>query len=416
MRVMQVGSRARRLTGVLLGTAIALAGLTAPAQAADPGRWEQTAATTLPLYYYQGITNDPAGNRYFNGIYFGLYRTDAGFRETARRDDVIPPDVSVREGYSHIGDITWDEREGGRILLPLECYYPGVGDGNTCRTGSIGVADPDTLQWRYYVKLDPAFIPKAMWSEVSPDGRELWSQAGQDLLVYSMDDIVPANAAPNGPLVRPIRRLAGAVPPSGITGAAFLENRLYVAGQGSPTDRTFQIWSIDPATGERELEIEREIVGESEGVAVFGGFGGYLHWLIQPFNTETLPTYGIANGTLLSFRPRPRPGVAGEVGPPPPPPPPPPAPRIELGVTPRAITAGRLARFTFRATTLSAGRRVLVGGAAIYFDRRRLVTNRFGVATILRRLAWVRPYRASAYRRGLRPALTSLRVLAPPRR
>ena len=47
--------------------------------------------------------------------------------------------------------------DGGRILLPLECYYPGTpGGANTCQTGSIGVADPDTLQWQYYVKLDPA--------------------------------------------------------------------------------------------------------------------------------------------------------------------------------------------------------------------------------------------------------------------
>ena len=55
----------------------------------------------------------------------------------------IPLDVYLRERYNHIGDITWDKREGGRVLLPLECFLPFF--GNICRTGSIGVADPETL-------------------------------------------------------------------------------------------------------------------------------------------------------------------------------------------------------------------------------------------------------------------------------
>ena len=54
----------------------------------------------------------------------------------------------------------------------------GPNGGNPCRTGSIGVADPRTLRWRYYVKLEPAEIPKAMWAEVSPDGTLLWTSAG----------------------------------------------------------------------------------------------------------------------------------------------------------------------------------------------------------------------------------------------
>ena len=62
------------------------------------------------------------------------------------------------------------------MLLPLECFFPFI--GNFCRTGSIGVADDDTLQWRYYVKLDPAFIDKAMFAEVSPNGKLLWTSNG----------------------------------------------------------------------------------------------------------------------------------------------------------------------------------------------------------------------------------------------
>ena len=116
------------------------------------------------------------------------------------------------------------------MLLPLECFFPFI--GNICRTGSIGVADPETLQWRYYVKLDPAFIDKAMWAEVSPNGKLLWtsSGSGHDLLAYDMDEITAANAAPDGPLLKPvIVRLINAVPPNGITGATFFKHRLLVA-------------------------------------------------------------------------------------------------------------------------------------------------------------------------------------------
>ena len=163
------------------------AALSAPAgaHAADPGRWTVTGTTTLPLVYYQGVTVDAARNLYFDGVYVGLYRTTPAFEETGRNDDVIPPEVHLREGYNHIGDISWDRQEGGRILLPLECYVPGgPNGGNPCLHGSIGVAGPGSLQWRYYVKLDPAEIPKAMWNEVSPDGSLLWTSSGSDLLAY----------------------------------------------------------------------------------------------------------------------------------------------------------------------------------------------------------------------------------------
>jgi hypothetical protein len=93
------------------------------AAARDPGRWVETGRTTIPLYYYQGVTSDPARNFYFDGVDFGLYRTDRDLGETGRNDDVIPPAVHAAENYNHIGDLTWDAREGGRLLLPMECYY-----------------------------------------------------------------------------------------------------------------------------------------------------------------------------------------------------------------------------------------------------------------------------------------------------
>jgi hypothetical protein len=162
------------------------------------------------------------------------------------------------------------------------------------------VADPHSLRWRYYVKLDPSYIAKAMWNEVSPDGKLVWTSSEGDLLAYRTSDIKAGNAAPRGRLLKPARRLSGAVPPSGITGATFYGGRLFVAGQDGDV---FQVWSIDLASGARQLEIEREIVGEAEGLATVNALGGVLHWQIQPYNTEGPPTHGVANGTLLHFVP-----------------------------------------------------------------------------------------------------------------
>ena len=273
--------------------------------------------STIPLEYYQGVTESPARELFFSG-HLGVFRTDDRLRETGRNPDVIPPQVKAAEGYNHIGDHDFDAGEGGRLLLPLECYYPGTPNGgNTCPrtraigTGSIGVADPRTLAWRYYVKLDQADIKKAMWAETTTDGA-LWTQDGKDLVRYSLADITPANAQTpglnggTGPAIRPVQRLAGAVPPSGITGATFFEGRLYVAGQGAdPSGKVFQVWSIDLAVGSRRLEIERTVVGESEGLATIDTLGGLLQWQIMPYNTSGPPTYGPSQGALLTFAPRP---------------------------------------------------------------------------------------------------------------
>src|SRR5205807_1181353 len=152
--------------------------------------------------------------------------------------------------------------EGGRLLLPTECYYPGTkgpGDdpANTCKTGSIGVADPKTLAWRYYVKLAPAEIPKAMWAAVSPNGKLIWTQSRHDLLAYSMDDISLAHAAPGHAPITAVRRLKNSAPDRGITGAAFYRGRLFAATGYAPS--RLQVWSIDVSTGGRRLEIAKRI-------------------------------------------------------------------------------------------------------------------------------------------------------------
>ncbi len=282
--------------------ALAALALALPARAAaqDPGRWLLTGASSLPITYWQGLTSNPGGSdAYFVGVFQGLWRTDPQLVQTAGNPAEIPGWVTAAEGYNHIGDPTWNPGDGGRVLLPMECYSPSA--GNTCGTGAFGVADPETLAFRYYVKLDPADIAKAMWAETSPDGSLVWTSSGDDLLAYRSSDIAPANAGPAGPLIRPVRRLPGSVPPSGVTGAAFVGGRLLLAGEANGT---YQVWSVDTATGARRLEIELHVCGESEGLDTIPTLGGTLHWLIAPFDPGCELTFG-PGSALLHFVPEP---------------------------------------------------------------------------------------------------------------
>lgn len=291
---------------VIAALAACTLGLVAGAARSEPSPkagWVETGHSLVPLEYFQGVTSDHQRNLYFDGVFAGLYRTDSNLVEEARNGDAIPGDARRREGYNHIGDITWDSRDGGRVLLPLECFFPFI--GNFCRTGSIGVADADTLQWRYYVKLDPAFIDKAMFAEVSPNGKLLWTSngglnGGHDLLAYDMSQITPANAAPGGPLLKPVIVLPNAVPPGGVTGATFYKHRFLVANQSGTL---FRVWSIDLNDGSHSLAIEKHVLGESEGLDIVKALGGTLHWLITPQGTGGKPpTYGdFGHSALVHF-------------------------------------------------------------------------------------------------------------------
>jgi hypothetical protein len=276
----------RTLRTAATGLALALV-LSVPAQAKDPGRWTLSGWSSVPNNYWQGVANPASGRSvYFSGLFTGLHRTDRRLRQRGSVDPVIPPLVLATEGYNHVGDIGY---QGGRVLLPLECYTPGgPNGGNTCGTGSFGVADPHTLAWQYYVKLDRAEIPKAMWVEASPDGSLLWTSSGNDLLAYRASDVVPAHAAPGAAPIHSVRRLAGAVPPSGVTGAAFYRGRLLLAGSQGTTD---QVWSVDMSTGKRRLELELpNVQGESEGLTGVSLLGGRLHYLVAPLAAQ--PTFG----------------------------------------------------------------------------------------------------------------------------
>jgi hypothetical protein len=379
-----------RLEALLAAVVMSFA-LHAPAAGgADPGRWRATGVSRIPLEYFQGMASDPRRSLWFDGLFNGLYRTDANLRERRRNDVIIPVGVTAREGYNHVGDISWDAREGGRILLPLECFYPGrPGGANSCGTGSIGVADPHTLGWRYYVKLDPAEIPKAMWAEVSPDGRLVWTSAGDDLLAYRASAVTRARAAPGAAPIRAVRRLAGAAPTSGITGAAFYADRLMLAGQD---DTLFRVWSVDLETGARRLEIERTIFGESEGLDVVNALGGTLHWIITPFDPAGRPpTYAPPGNALLHFVSRT------------------PRDRLRLAVEPRRVVVGRSARVTFTATVNGAP----ATGAVVRFRDRLGRTSAAGVTRFAVALRRPGQYLARATRADLRPATVAVRAVAP---
>ena len=357
--------------------AIAALALVVPAtqaMAADPGRWRPTGRSAIPLEYFQGMTSDPDRRVWFDGVFAGLYRTDPRLRERSRREVAIPPEVTAATGYNHIGDPTWDAREGGRILLPLECYTPGApGGSNTCRRGAIGVADPDTLRWRYHVELDPSEIAKVMWAEVSPDGRLVWTSSGADLLAYRTAAI--SRTASLGPPLRAAARLAGAVPPSGITGAAFFGERLLVSGR---SDAGFEVASIDLGDGTRRLEIQRPALLESEGLDVAGVLGGVLHWIVRPASGQ--------GNVLLHFRPTAPPGV------------------MRLSARPSVLSPGRRTRVRFRAThTGRPAPGVLVRAAG-----RWVRTGAAGTAGMTLRLRRGTRLRATATRADLRPTTVVL--------
>jgi hypothetical protein len=297
LTVLSVG-RMRTPIAVLLAAVVTT--YAAPAAAAqDPGRWLLSGASSVSNNYWQGLTSDPQdANVFFVGVFQGLWRTTPDLRQTAGAPTAIPAAVTQTEGYNHIGDPTWNPGEGGRVLLPMECFTPGV--GNTCGTGAIGVADPATLGFRYYVKLDPAEIPKAMWAETSPDGSLVWTSSGDDLLAYRTSDVSAAHAGP-GPLIRAVRRLPGTVPPTGVTGAVFEDDRLLLAGEAGGV---YQVWAVDTGTGARRLEMEMRICGESEGLDVIPTLGGHLHWLIAPFDPGCELTFG-PSSALLHFTRRP---------------------------------------------------------------------------------------------------------------
>ena len=118
----------RRAPLLLLVALAVLVAAPSAASAKDPGRWIVTGATSVPNDYFQGLTSNPADTSvYFTGFFQGLWKTSPRLSRVAGVPVAIPPAVVAAEGYNHIGDPTWAKGEGGRVILPLECYSPRLG-------------------------------------------------------------------------------------------------------------------------------------------------------------------------------------------------------------------------------------------------------------------------------------------------
>jgi hypothetical protein len=376
-----VAAAAAALLAALLGAA--------PAGAATaPDRLRLADARAVPLEYFQGLTHDAAGARFFDGPVVGLYRTDRALRRRAAVGDVIPPAVASAFGFNHVGDIGFAPSLRG-VVLPFECFTPGAPNGgNTCGQGGLGVADPATLALRYVVALDPVDVAKAMWAEVAPDGALVWTSRGPDLIAYRTTDVSAANAAA-GVRIRPARVLRGAVPRSGVTGAAFLDGRLLLAGQETGP---LEVWSLDLRTGARRREAVLHVAGESEGLDVLDDGHGLVHWLVTPFDPRgRAPTYGAGHSELLSFVP------SADA-------------RLRAVVTPARLRAGRSTTIRVRVTLRIAGRVHAVARATVRAAGRSAPTDARGVARLQVRRARPGVVRVRVTKQRLRPATVPLAV------
>jgi hypothetical protein len=222
-----------------------------------------------------------------------------------------------------------------------------------------------------------------MWAESSPDGKLIWTSAGNDLLAYSAADVVPANAQPAAPAIRPVKRLVGAVPSHGITGATFVGARLFVAGQDGAQ---FQVTSIDLTTGKGTPEIRETLNGESEGLDTFKGLGASFHWMVMPISGTGPPTFESDKGSLLHYNARPT--------------------ALDLTATPRSARAGRKTSFAFRVGDDNGNP---VKGATIAFAHLRARTDARGRAKITTTLRNPGRYTAVATKRGLKTARAVVR-------
>ena len=275
-------SRCARLVGAVVAVGLACAPV---ARAAD--LWTANGPSIASVNYWQGIAFDPASQTfYFDGPGEGLWRTDARLRRLAGRSDGIPAAVTTAQGWNHLGDLSFDAGAGGRVLVPLECYYPSASEPNTCQTGGIGVVDPMTLAWRYAVKLDPREITKAMWVEVSPDGRWVWTSSGTDLLAYDAAQITATRAG--GAPLSAAKRVVGVLRAPGVSGATFSGGRLYLAYDRGSYVQVLS-YPVDATTGDVgtawRLEIQRTKSStwyETEGLAAADALGGSLRWQVQP--------------------------------------------------------------------------------------------------------------------------------------
>jgi hypothetical protein len=286
--------------------------------------------------------------------------------------------VSQSEKYNHIGDIAWDAGEGGRLLLPLESYAPFEADQNPGKTGGVGVMDPATLKWRYYVKLDPAEIPKAQWFATDAPRGLLWTVSGSDLLAYNIADVNPASAAPAGAVIHSVRTIPGAVP-NGAGGAVVLNGRIYLSTQVGEVD---QVVSIEPGTGASRVEVELPGKLEAEGMEIGPYLGGSLHW-------ELVPGGGLSSTQLIDLVPQGAP--------------------LRVSLSKPRVRSGAKAVLTATVNVAAMGQRIPLAGVQVRLGGRTVTTGEDGRAKLKVKLTRG-SYKAQAFFKGLRTGSKRLRA------
>jgi hypothetical protein len=365
--------RASAMRRIGLGAVLAVAAFAPSASASDPGTWIKTGQVGKPAYYRQGIaSNVKTGDVFFAGSFEGVYRTRGGVDELKANAHVIPKDVMRNEKFNHIGDVAFDASGGGRLLLPLESYAPFEEDTNPSDTGAIGVVDPTTLAWQYYVKLDQSEIAKAQIIAIDPSGL-FWTITDDDLLAYNLADLTPGA----GP-IHSVKRLDN-VAPDGAGGAVVLGNRIFLSTQTGEVDR---IVSIDLATGASRTEIEMPGKLEAEGLDLGPYLGGLLHW-------ELVPGGGLSSTQLFNFLPT--------------------GARLRLKLNHTHIRAGKARKLTATATALTNGYAIPLAGVEIRIAGRVKKTDANGRATLKLKLTRG-GYRAQAFYKGLRAATKRIRA------
>jgi hypothetical protein len=238
--------------------------------------------------------------------------------------------------------------------------------------------DPITLKWRYYVKFDPAEIPKAQWFATDPARGLLWTISGTDLLAYNLSDINQANAAPSGPVIHASRRLVGGAP-SGAGGAVVLGGRIYLSTQAAGVN---QAVSVDPNTGSSQVEFELPGDLEAEGMETGPYLGGLLHW-------ELVPGGGLSSTQLLNLVPKGAP--------------------LRVALSALRVRANRTTALTATVTVATTGSRIPLPGVQVRLGSRSVKTGDDGRAKLSVQLTRG-SYKAQAFYKGLRTGTMRIRA------
>ena len=346
-------------------------------------------ARPIPIEYFQGLTHDRAGARYFDGVTVGLL-PDGPLRCASRPGRERDPARGERSvGFNHIGDPTWDAAEGGRLILPLECFTPGAPNGgNTCGQGGSASPTRPRSAGAISSRSTRPTSPRRCGRRSRPTGPRMDVERPRPARL-SHGGRLAANAAAAcaiRPAVRVRRRAA-----SGVTGAAFLE-RAPARSRGRPRG-PLQLWSVDVRTGARELEAELAVSGESEGLDVVDDGHGLVHWDASRRSTRAAARRRTGPATPSCCRS----SRAADS-------------RLRMTVAPVRLRAGRAATLRVRVTLRFGGRGHVVAGARVRAAGRAATTDARGIARLRVRRAHPGVVRARATKERLRAATVPLAV------